>query len=547
MAQEVVVAAAGGSIRILHTSAAQSSQCLCIPSAHKGAVRCLAISSDGALLLSGSDDKTCKLWDLATQQCISTWSMLKKLSACAFTLDCKYVLFADKFGDVAVAAVRQPGSQAGQEGAGKPDSSDGAELLLGHLCSVITSLAVSPDNKLLASTDKDGRVRLSLLPPGDLILKGAYEIQSFCLGHSSFVTSAAFTTPGPRPASPPAPAPGQQQDASSDASATLLVTGSGDGSVKLWEPGSGQLLHSFQAAQPPIAATPLINPSAEPSANTTLDGGAGGGGEGGGRAALPDPVGRVAALTTCPAAAAHMAPHGVAVHGAAHAAGGQSGVAVGEQSRTGEEGVEGKQQDEQEEEEEEQGCEEEEEEEGEGGQQVAPSCPAVHHVSCSPKGSLVCVVVEGEQEVQVLRLLTQPHQLQLLQRLCLPGLHYPCASSWDSQGRCWVVGGPPLDSSQALHLAAFTVNQEGKVEVVSPSCVPESELAAMEQRQGAEEAVVQQGGLEVQWTLPLQRRRYEEHEKEEHMKKRNDLKEHKRLEEIRKKKSETKNGPKPAT
>jgi WD40 repeat protein len=41
--------------------------------AHTGAVRSLAISPDGRMLLSGSDDKTCKLWDLGTKKCLATW------------------------------------------------------------------------------------------------------------------------------------------------------------------------------------------------------------------------------------------------------------------------------------------------------------------------------------------------------------------------------------------------------------------------------------------------------------------------------------------
>lgn len=60
--------------------------------------------------------------------------MHKKLSAGTFTRDSTYVLFADKFGDVAVAAVQ-------------PTPSPTPELLLGHLCSIVTSVAVSPDNK----------------------------------------------------------------------------------------------------------------------------------------------------------------------------------------------------------------------------------------------------------------------------------------------------------------------------------------------------------------------------------------------------------------
>jgi hypothetical protein len=64
--------------------------------------------------------------------------MHKKLSAVSFTQDSKHALFADKFGDVGVAACGDPPQQP---------PSEQPELLLGHLCSIITSVSVSPDNR----------------------------------------------------------------------------------------------------------------------------------------------------------------------------------------------------------------------------------------------------------------------------------------------------------------------------------------------------------------------------------------------------------------
>jgi hypothetical protein len=59
--------------------------------------------------------------------------MHKKLSSVAFTRDSLHALFADKFGDVAVANCSKLDLQP--------------ELLLGHCSAVVSSLAVSPDNK----------------------------------------------------------------------------------------------------------------------------------------------------------------------------------------------------------------------------------------------------------------------------------------------------------------------------------------------------------------------------------------------------------------
>lgn len=41
-------------------------------------------------------------------------------------------------------------------------------LLLGHFCSIVTSLCLSADGKLIVSTDRDGKVRVSNLPADPL-------------------------------------------------------------------------------------------------------------------------------------------------------------------------------------------------------------------------------------------------------------------------------------------------------------------------------------------------------------------------------------------
>ncbi|MEW5320447.1 MAG: hypothetical protein WDW38_011520 [Sanguina aurantia] len=93
----------------------------------------------------------------------------------------------------------------------------------------------------LASTDKDYKIRVSILPPHPT--KGAPEIQSYCLGHTAFVTSAKFVSlPA---ASHTSDSTQQQQQAR-----MYLITGSGDGSVRLWEPESGKLLDTYVASLP---------------------------------------------------------------------------------------------------------------------------------------------------------------------------------------------------------------------------------------------------------------------------------------------------------
>ena len=90
----------------------------------------------------------------------------KKISAATFTADGSYAIFADKFGDVHAAAT-------GESATGGP------RLLLGHFCSIITDLAASPDGKHIASTDRDSKVRVSLLPKEPLQVGNPLDCSSY--------------------------------------------------------------------------------------------------------------------------------------------------------------------------------------------------------------------------------------------------------------------------------------------------------------------------------------------------------------------------------
>jgi hypothetical protein len=75
--------------------------------------------------------------------------------------------------------------------------------------------------------------------------------------------------------------------------------------------------------------------------------------------------------------------------------------------------------------------------------------------------SLAAALVEGEHEVQLIRVDHSSCKLALLQKLTLESVKFPCATSWDTQGRLWVVGGPPLDTSKSLHLGAAAAATQG--------------------------------------------------------------------------------------
>ena len=94
------------------------------------------------------------------------------------------------------------------------DSSDyrvSGRLVLGH-CSMLLDVMQSPDAKHLITCDRDEKIRVSRYP-------NSYNIETYCLGHKEFVSSI---------------------DAINE---TTLVSGSGDGSLRLWNVSDGKELN----------------------------------------------------------------------------------------------------------------------------------------------------------------------------------------------------------------------------------------------------------------------------------------------------------------
>ena len=166
----------------------------------------------------------------------------KKVTAALFSPDSNLVVFADKFGDVLTAKL--------QFDQANPTSGPAAPLL-GHLCSIVTSLAFSPNGLQLVSTDQDCKVRVSTMPAEpckvnnnlpvtscphivgdkhsylpqvvwrsaqlicsfDPYLQGAHSIQSICMGHEVFAKCCSFACP-------------------TDGSPPLLLSGGGDSTIR---------------------------------------------------------------------------------------------------------------------------------------------------------------------------------------------------------------------------------------------------------------------------------------------------------------------------
>lgn len=174
---------------------------------HTALVRTVVFSPDGTCLMSGSSDWCIRFWDVRTgalQQSVShprasIWSVACSADgaslAAACTNDALYVWH-----------LRQPNGQ------------NGNPLVLHGHTTWVTTVAFSPDNRLLASGSGDQTIRLWEAHTG--------ELQQILTGHQDWVYGVAFS-----PVRPETPG-----------GSVLLASCSADKTICIWDSRHGQLL-----------------------------------------------------------------------------------------------------------------------------------------------------------------------------------------------------------------------------------------------------------------------------------------------------------------
>ncbi|KAM9300394.1 tRNA (guanine-N(7)-)-methyltransferase non-catalytic subunit WDR4 [Morus bassanus] len=132
-------------------------------------------------------------------ECVSIRSVSRRGTSLVITAAEDKILVADKSGDVYSYSITEP-------------QADG-KLELGHL-SLLLDVALSPDDRYILTADRDEKIRVSLA-------KAPYSIVSYCLGHKEFVSKILVIPNYP----------------------DLLVSASGDSTLRLWEYKTGEEVH----------------------------------------------------------------------------------------------------------------------------------------------------------------------------------------------------------------------------------------------------------------------------------------------------------------
>ncbi|XP_062455226.1 tRNA (guanine-N(7)-)-methyltransferase non-catalytic subunit WDR4 [Rhea pennata] len=156
-----------------------------------------AFSSSGNYFALTDDNKRLILFHTKPSwECVSVRSVNRRCTALIITAAEDKILVADKSGDVYSYSITEPQTEG--------------KLELGHL-SLLLDVALSPDDRYILTADRDEKIRVSLA-------KAPHNIVSYCLGHKEFV-SKIFVIPN---------------------YPDLLLSASGDCTVRLWEYRSGK-------------------------------------------------------------------------------------------------------------------------------------------------------------------------------------------------------------------------------------------------------------------------------------------------------------------
>ncbi len=207
---------------------------LVVPMGHTDRINSVAFSSDGRYVLTGSSDKTAKLWDLQGKEIQVFQGHIEDVTSVAFSPDAQYVLTGSNDGtarlwnlngqevrayygyEEAVSAVAfSPDGQYILTGCGTKSiarlwnlDGQGIQVFEGHTDD-ITSVAISPDGQYVLTGSADSTAKLWK--------RTGEEIQTFT-GHTGSLTSVAFSPDN-----------------------KYVLTGSEDKTAKLWNLKSHQI------------------------------------------------------------------------------------------------------------------------------------------------------------------------------------------------------------------------------------------------------------------------------------------------------------------
>ncbi len=215
----------------------------------------------------------------------------------------------------------------------------------------------------------------------------------------------------------------------------LLVSGGGDGTLRLWDPLTGQLLHTLE-----------LPPQPQPAGGEQ-----GGDGQAAGQQAGSEPEGEQ--------------------------------QAAGKEQQEDEDGASS--------EDEAAACAGG----GSGAQGAAADAAVPLALAASPDGGWLVAAVDGRDELCLVQLDWQARQLREAAWCGLPGLHLPACLAFEADGRLWAAGGPVADDSVAAFLACATVEAaDGTAPRLAPAALPAwlpaEGVAALQALRGGEAAAL---------------------------------------------------------